>query len=97
MASPLPDKSKAFALEIIKVCNQIKHEKKEQLRAVEQQPTTTPFKETPYTPIPFWTRKDNQRQYILMQSNIRAVAVGNDRYRSLNVVPHNEYQQVFRL
>jgi len=32
-----------------------------------------------------------------MQSNIRAVTVGSDRYRSLNVVPHNEYQQVFRL
>ena len=29
MAGPLLDKSKAFALEIIKVCNQIKHEKKE--------------------------------------------------------------------
>ncbi len=29
MASPLLDKSKAFALEIIKVCNQVKHEKKE--------------------------------------------------------------------
>lgn len=29
MASPLLDKSKAFALETIKVCRQIKHEKKE--------------------------------------------------------------------
>ncbi len=29
MASPLLDKSKAFALEIIKVCNQVKREKKE--------------------------------------------------------------------
>lgn len=29
MSSPLLDKSKAFALEIIKVCNQIKREKKE--------------------------------------------------------------------
>ena len=29
MASPLQDKSKAFALEIIKVCNEIKHSKRE--------------------------------------------------------------------
>lgn len=29
MASPLTDKSKAFALQIIKVCNEIKREKKE--------------------------------------------------------------------
>lgn len=29
MASPLLDKSKAFALTIIKVCNQIKHEQRE--------------------------------------------------------------------
>ena len=29
MASPLQDKSKAFALEIIKVCNEIKREKRE--------------------------------------------------------------------
>ncbi len=29
MSSPLLDKSKAFALEIIKVCNQVKREKKE--------------------------------------------------------------------
>ena len=29
MASPLLDKSKAFALAIIKVCNQIKHEQRE--------------------------------------------------------------------
>ena len=29
MASPLLDKSKAFALHIIKVCNQIKSEKRE--------------------------------------------------------------------
>ncbi len=29
MSSPLLDKSKAFVLEIIKVCNQIKREKKE--------------------------------------------------------------------
>ena len=64
----------------------IVQQKKEQLRAVEQQPTTTPFKETPYTPIPFWTRKDNQRQYTSMQSNIRAVAVGSDRYRIIIVL-----------
>ena len=64
----------------------IVQQKKEQLRAVEQQPTTPPFKETPYTPIPFWTRKDNQRQYTSMQSNIRAVAVGSDRYRIIIVL-----------
>ena len=29
MSSPLQDKSKAFALEIIKVCNEIKHSKRE--------------------------------------------------------------------
>ena len=29
MASPLQDKSKSFALEIIKVCNEIKHSKRE--------------------------------------------------------------------
>lgn len=29
MASPLQDKSKAFALEIIKVCNEMKHSKRE--------------------------------------------------------------------
>lgn len=29
MASPLLDKSKAFALEIIKICNEIKHSKRE--------------------------------------------------------------------
>ena len=29
MASPLLDKSKAFALTIIKVCNRIKHEQRE--------------------------------------------------------------------
>ena len=29
VASPLQDKSKAFALEIIKVCNEIKREKRE--------------------------------------------------------------------
>lgn len=29
MPSPLQDKSKAFALEIIKVCNEIKHSKRE--------------------------------------------------------------------
>ena len=29
MASPLQDKSKAFALKIIKVCNEIKREKRE--------------------------------------------------------------------
>ena len=29
MASPLLDKSKAFALTIIKVCNQVKHEQRE--------------------------------------------------------------------
>ena len=64
----------------------IVQQKKEQLRTVEQQPTTTPFKETPYTPIPFWTRRDNQRQYTSMQSNIRAVAVGSDRYRIIIVL-----------
>ena len=31
MASPLMDKSKAFALRIIKVCNEIKREKKESI------------------------------------------------------------------
>ena len=31
MGSPLPDKSKAFALRIIKVCNEVKREKKESI------------------------------------------------------------------
>ena len=31
MASPLLDKSKAFALQIIKVCNEVKREKKESI------------------------------------------------------------------
>ena len=35
MGSPLQEKSKAFALQIIKVCNEVKREKRESVFALE--------------------------------------------------------------